>query len=68
MCKCSDAANNLAGTKAACANIHNLSLAVNDNMNTLYVGSPAALCPALGMADQITGHYAARTDFTKLTH
>jgi len=63
-----EAALNLAGTKAASANIHLTSSAVLHNGNTLNIGRPGALGLAVGMADQITGHSALVADFAELTH
>ena len=64
----SDAADDLAGTEATRANVHDLSLAINDHMDALHIGSPAALGLAIGMADIISGHLALIADFTELTH
>ena len=64
----SDATDDLAGTEAAGANIHLLRFAINDNMNALDVGRPAALGPAVGVAHEVTRHDTLFADFTILTH
>ena len=63
-----EAALNLAGTKAAGADIHPLRRAVDNDMDGLNVGRPAALGLPVGMADQIARHDAFVANLTKLGH
>ena len=64
----SDAADDLAGTEATRANVHDLSLSIHDYMNALHIGSPATLGLVLGMADAVTIHQTLVAHFTILTH
>ena len=59
---------NLAGTQATGAYIHLLRSTIDDDVNTLYVGSPDTPGLPVGMADEITAHCALTAYFTKLTH
>ena len=63
-----EAAFNLAGTKAASANVHFTRRTVDNDTNGLNVGSPSAPGLPVGMADQITGHHSFIAYFAKLTH
>ena len=63
-----EAAFNLAGTKAASANVHFTRRTVDNNTNGLNVGSPSAPGLPVGMADQIAGHHSFIAYFAKLTH
>ena len=63
-----EAALNLAGTKAASANIHLAHSAVNHRVNGLNVGSPSGPGLSVGMAYQITAHNALLAYFAVLTH
>lgn len=64
----SDAALDLAGTKAAGADIHPFCRAVDDDVDGLNVGRPTAPGLPVGMADQIAGHDAFVANLTKLGH
>ena len=64
----SDAADDLAGTEATRANVHDLSLSINDHMDALHIGSPDAPGLPVGMADEIAAHCALTAYLTKFTH
>ena len=63
-----DAALNLAGTKAAGANIHLARRTINDVVDALYIGSPLTPGFTIGVTHLVAGHSALITDFAKLTH
>ena len=63
-----EAALNLAGTKAASANVHLGDGTINYYADALNVGCPGMGGLSVGMAYAITGHNTLVANFTELTH
>ena len=59
---------NLAGTKAARADVHFCWRTVYQYMHRLYIGSPSTLGFAIGMAHPVARHNALVAYFAKLAH
>ena len=58
----------LAGLKAGGADVHLTTLAVDDNVDTLNVGTEPTVRHAVGMADVTTGNGALTADFANFGH